>query len=99
MKINGTPPLDLTPVAPRRGSSTSATASSLSDPPAASVVVSTSAASASAARARVDSAVEQRISVLRTEVSTGSYRPDLERLADRLVDEELARAGGGHDRG
>lgn len=99
MKINGTPPLDLTPAAPRRTSSTAGSAGAPSDPPAASVVVSASAASASAARSRVDSAVEQRISVLRTEVNQGTYRPDLERLSERLVDEELARAGGGHERG
>ncbi len=65
----------------------------------ASVVLSKSAESASAAQAKSDEAIDQRIAVLRTSIAAGEYKPDLDRLAQRFVDEERSRAaGGGHER-
>ena len=94
MKIVGSPLLELNPT-PKRTQGTTSSPSPAST--SASVVVSNSATTANAAKARVDGEVEQRIEVLKTQVSEGSYQPDLDRLASRLVDEERARAGGGHD--
>lgn len=80
-------------------SSASSSASSSAAATEASVVVSTSAGSASAAQAKCDHAIDQRIEVLRTSIGAGEYKPDLDRLASRMVDEERSLAvGSGHER-
>lgn len=85
------------------GSSASAPASPATSQapasPSAAVVVSKSAESASLAQTKSDKDVEKRIEVLRTSIAAGEYKPDLDRLAQKFVDEERSRAaGGGHER-
>lgn len=102
MKITG-PGLPPPPSAVQRAGSAGAREMSSSMPPApksleAGVVVSASAGSASAAQARSDQAIDQRIEVLRTSIAAGEYKPDLDRLARQFMDEERQRAAGnGHE--
>jgi flagellar biosynthesis anti-sigma factor FlgM len=102
MKISG-PGLPPPPSAVQRVSTAGAREMSSSVPPSpksleAGVVVSASAGSASAAQARSDHEIDQRIEVLRTSIAAGEYKPDLDKLAQRFVDEERQRvAGNGHE--
>lgn len=59
---------------------------------AAPVVVSSSVQASSAMRGSLDEAVRGRISTLRAQIRDGTYKVDREKLAERIVDEELARA-------
>jgi len=58
-----------------------------------SVVVSDGAREVSAAVARQSAARSERVASVRAQVQSGSYKIDRDRLAERLADDELARAG------
>jgi anti-sigma28 factor (negative regulator of flagellin synthesis) len=60
------------------------------DTPAA--VVSKGVAEASAASATAEAASLQRINELKSQIENGTYEVDFDRLADKLADEEIARA-------
>ena len=58
----------------------------------ASVVVSSAAQEISAAVAQQSAARTQRVAAVRAQVQSGSYKVDKDTLAERLADDELARA-------
>ncbi len=60
-----------------------------------SVVVSSVAREISAAVARQTAARSERVATVRAQVESGSYPIDKDKLAERLADDELARAGRG----
>lgn len=78
--------------APELTSEVRKVAKSEQESPAAVVSKGVTEASASAARAEAASA--QRIAELKAQVENGTYRVDFDRLAEKLADEEIARAMG-----
>lgn len=61
------------------------------DKPAA--VVSSGVAETSASSARAEAALQERIAALKSQIESGTYKIDFDRLANRLIDEELQRSG------
>jgi flagellar biosynthesis anti-sigma factor FlgM len=61
--------------------------------PAAAVVVSNDAKAADASKSRLDGAVLERLQAVKAAIAGGTYAVDFDRLASRLVDDELARGG------
>jgi flagellar biosynthesis anti-sigma factor FlgM len=63
------------------------------DTPSAAVVVSSDAKTADASRSRLDGAVLERLQAVKAAIAGGNYAVDFDKLASRLVDDELARGG------
>ena len=59
------------------------------------VVVSSGAQEITAAVARQSAARSQRVAAVRAQVESGTYKVDKDKLAERLADDELARAWNG----
>ena len=76
-----------------RSKTESADKTSAKDP--ASVVVSQGAKDLSAAGSRAHAARAERVAQVREKVQNGTYQVDRQKLAERIADDELARAGRG----
>ena len=57
------------------------------------VQISDAARSAGKAGARIDADVQSRIATIRSQLASGDYPVNLDRLAEAIADEELALAG------
>jgi negative regulator of flagellin synthesis FlgM len=58
-----------------------------------SVIVSPGAQVLSAAVSRGDAARSERVAAVREQVQSGTYQVDRQKLAERIADDELVRAG------
>jgi anti-sigma28 factor (negative regulator of flagellin synthesis) len=57
------------------------------------VVVGPGVAATHRSRVEAEADTEQRLKAIKALVDSGEYKPDLDQLAERLVDEELGIAG------
>jgi flagellar biosynthesis anti-sigma factor FlgM len=93
MRIPGSKPQEVTekvvaPRAPAKPATSGEAAASGS-----AVVVSASAMAASAGVERAEAARGARVAEVRERIGSGKYHVDRRQLAERMVDEELGRAG------
>ena len=75
---------------PKHGPRAAAAAAAPPGEPA--VIVTPELTKASSVRAKSDADTEARIATLKAQIDGGTYKVDLDRLAEKMADEEIARA-------